>query len=114
MSGRERRKGQRGEREVAVLYEGAGFEVRGLEAGGDHLVVCDPASGLVLHSEVKRQEVARPWLWHAQEAAERPEGAIGAVHFRRNASPWLVLVEAVTFVPLLARAYNVAGGTDAA
>ena len=113
MSRRERDKGQRGEREVAQLYRAAGFEVRGLEGGGDHLVVCDPVNGLVLHSEVKRQETARPWAWHAQELAERPEGALGAVHFRRNASPWLVQIEAATFVAILARAYNVEPESDA-
>lgn len=93
MSRSQRDKGRKGEREVAAEYERRDFEVRGLEGAGDHLIVCDPSSRLVFHSEVKRQEVARPWLWHEQAASEAPAGAIALVHFRRNRSPWLVLVE---------------------
>lgn len=103
MSRAERDKGRKGEREVANIYEALGFEVRGLEASGDHLIVCSPASGIVLHSEVKRQETARPWAWFAQAAAEAPPGAIPAVHFRRNKSPWLALLPAVQLATILAR-----------
>lgn len=87
----ERDKGIKGEREVATVYELAGLEVRGLESTGDHLVVCGPASGLVLHSEVKRQETARVWLWWEQAHAELEPGAVAVVAFRRNRSPWLAL-----------------------
>jgi hypothetical protein len=62
MGATERRKGVRGEHEVAELYRSRGFTIRGLEGAGDHLVVCGENSGVLLHSEVKRQEVARPWL----------------------------------------------------
>jgi hypothetical protein len=90
----ERSKGVRGEREVAALYEGLGLEVRGLEGAGDHLVVAGASSGIVLHSEVKRQEVARPWAWYEQASSEAPPGTIAVVHFRRNHSPWLALLGA--------------------
>lgn len=103
VSRRERDKGRRGEREVAVLYESHGLEVRGLEASGDHLVVCGESSGLVIHSETKRQETARPWLWWEQASSETEPGAMTVVHFRRSRSPWLALVDAAAFVELVAR-----------
>lgn len=102
MSRAERDKGRKGEREVAAIYEGMGFEVRGLEGAGDHLIVCDPASGLVIHSEVKRQETARPWAWWEQASSEAPPGTIPVVHFRRNRSPWLALMDAEALAALLA------------
>lgn len=102
MSRSERDKGRKGEREVAAMYEAAGFQVRGLEATGDHLIVCDPASGLTLHSEVKRQETARPWAWWEQASSEAPPGTMPVVHFRRNRSPWLAIVAAEQLAALLA------------
>jgi hypothetical protein len=87
-----RDKGGRGEREVAAIFERVGLEVRGLEGAGDHLIVCGEGSGFVLHSEVKRQETARPWAWWAQASAEAPPETIALVTFRRNYSPWLSLI----------------------
>lgn len=91
MTSRERAKGVKGEREVAAIFQHAGLEVRGLEGAGDHLVVC--GNGVTLHSEVKRQEVARPWLWWEQASTEAPQGTVPVVAFRRNRSPWLALVQ---------------------
>lgn len=102
MSRAERDKGRTGEREVAAIYEGAGFEVRGLEGSGDHLIVCDPAGGVVIHSEVKRQETARVWAWWEQASTEAPAGTIPVVHFRRNRSRWLALIDAETLAAQLA------------
>lgn len=90
MPSRERRKGVAGEREVAAMWQAAGFTVRGLEATGDHLVIC--GNGLTLHSEVKRQEVARPWAWMAQAEAEAPAGTVPVVAFRRNRSRWYAMM----------------------
>jgi hypothetical protein len=106
MGATERRKGVRGEHEVAELYRSRGFTIRGLEGAGDHLVVCGENSGVLLHSEVKRQEVARPWLWWEQASSEAPAGAIAAVHFRRNRSPWLALLAAGELVGLLEQLEN--------
>lgn len=103
MSRRERDKGLKGEAEVAELYRARGFDVRGLEGSGDHLIVCGEASGVVVHSEVKRQEVARPWLWYEQAVAEAPPGVPAVVHFRRNRSPWLALIAAGELADLLAQ-----------
>ena len=85
----ERDKGRKGEREVALLYERHGFEIRGLEGTGDHLAI---GYGLTIHSESKRQEVARPWLWDEQAHAEAPAGALPIVAFRRSRSPWIAQV----------------------
>lgn len=93
MSRSQRDKGLRGELEVAELYRAAGLQVRGLESAGDHLVVCAPASGVVIHSEVKRQETARPWAWWEQASAEAPAGTVPVVAFRRNRSRWLAIVD---------------------
>lgn len=104
MSRSQRDKGRKGEREVALLYERRGFEVRGLEAAGDHLIVCDPSSGLVLHSEVKRQETTRVWQWFEQATSEAAAGALPIVHFRRNRSRWLALIDAEQLADLIVAA----------
>lgn len=114
MSRRERDKGVAGEREVAAMYEALGFEVRGLEGAGDHLIVCDLASELVLHSEVKRHETARPWAWDAQAEAEAPAGTLPVVHFRRSRSPWLVQLRAERFVTVLSSRRTLAVQLEAA
>lgn len=102
MSRRERDKGLRGEQEVAHSYREHGFTVRGLEGGGDHAIVRDPETGIRLHSEVKRQETARPWAWWEQALAEAPPGTVPVVHFRRSRSPWLVMLALEDFQRLLA------------
>jgi hypothetical protein len=97
----ERDKGRRGEREVAMIYEAVALEVRGLEGSGDHLIVCGEGSGFVLHSECKRQEQARPWLWWEQASNEAPPETIPVVHFRRNRSPWLAMLAATDLALIL-------------
>ena len=101
MSRTERDKGRKGEAEIAELYRRRGFTVRGLEGAGDHLVVCGDGRAPLIHSEVKRQETARPWAWFEQAAAEAPAGALPVVHFRRNRSPWMVLLTAEAFADIL-------------
>lgn len=117
MTNMERRKGIEGEREVRALYETAGYEVRGLEAGGDHLAVLhgimhlhgtlDEARPhrrpLTIHSEVKRAETARPWAWWEQASAETPPGSLTIVAFRRSRSPWLALANLEALASALAR-----------
>jgi Holliday junction resolvase len=98
----ERDKGRKGEREVASIFEVAGLEVRGLEGAGDHLIVCGAGEGLVLHSEVKRQETARPWAWWEQASSEAPAGTVAVVTFRRNRSPWLSMLETERLAAILA------------
>jgi hypothetical protein len=98
MAASSRRKGVLGEREVARIWQAAGFEVRGLEGLGDHLVLSrrnyryapdEPLGGTVsLHCEVKRQERVRLPEWLAQAKAEAPQGTIPVVAFRQNKGEW--------------------------
>lgn len=113
----ERTKGLVGEREVRKLYEDHGYEVRGLEAGGDHLAVlhdirtlaqADADIGfirrpLTIHSECKRAETARVWAWWEQASSETPPGSLTVVAFRRNRSPWLALANLDALAGALAR-----------
>lgn len=94
-----RRKGIAGEREVARLFEAAGFEVRGLEGAGDHLVLC--RDGLVLHSEVKRQERLRLPEWIAQAEAEAPAGSVPLVSFRQSRQEWHAALRLAELIELL-------------
>jgi hypothetical protein len=80
-----RDKGVKGEREVRKVFETAGFEVRGLEDTGDHLVIC---AGLTLHIESKRAETLRLPLWSRQAEAEAPQGTVAVVAYRRSREPW--------------------------
>lgn len=114
MSRSERDKGRKGEREVAAIYEELGAEVRGLEGIGDHLIVVPGRLGPTLHSEVKRQETARPWLWWEQASAEAPPGTLALVHFRRSRSPWLALTDARELARLLCELGQLRGGAPAA
>lgn len=86
MAASSRRKGMDGEREVARIWQAAGFAVRGLEAEGDHLVVC--GNGLVFHSEVKRQERVRLPEWVRQANEEAPPNTIPVVAWRQNHGMW--------------------------
>lgn len=90
MAASSRRKGITGEREVARIWQAAGFEVRGLEGEGDHLVVC--GNGLTFHSETKRQERVRVTEWVAQAKAEAPQGTVPVVAFRQNKGEWYAVL----------------------
>ena len=99
LSGKGRRdKGVAGEREVRSAFERAGFEVRGLEDTGDHLVIC---AGLTLHVESKRQETIRIALWSQQAEIEAPQGTVPIVAYRRSREPWRVSLLLDDFVALL-------------
>lgn len=113
VSGRERQKGVRGEREAAALYEAAGYELRGLEGSGDWLAF---GYGMTHHVEVKRQENARPWLWQAQALAEAPDGTLATVTFRRSRWPWWTMAPTQALLYAFRRAYDAgyaAGQRDA-
>ena len=86
MAGSSRRKGVKGEREAAGVWQAAGLTVRSLEGQGDHLIVC--ANGLAIHSEVKRAERLKLPEWLRQAAAEAPQGTVPVVSFRQNRGEW--------------------------
>lgn len=80
-----RTKGVRFEREVAAELEASGLIVRGLEAGGDHLVVM--AAGESWHVEAKRQERMQLPTWLRQQDRDCPPGARRVLVFRQSRQP---------------------------
>jgi Holliday junction resolvase len=97
----ERDKGSRGELEVAAIFRAAGFDCdRTPNSGGLRIVGDLYGEALPFHVEVKRQEVARPWLWMAQASADAGTDATPLVAFRRNRSRWLALVDLEALVSL--------------
>jgi len=81
-----RDKGLKAEREVAAIYQAAGFEVRGLESLGDHLVMCK--DGLVIHSESKRQERLQLGVWIRQAESNAAQGTVPVIAWRHSRMPW--------------------------
>lgn len=105
---RSRLKGRRGEAEVAAIWREHGFEVRGLEGKGDHIIVQQielgvvPASRLTIHSEVKRCERIRAVEWIAQAEREASPGAVPVVSFRQSHGRWYALLPLDDLARLLA------------
>jgi hypothetical protein len=89
------------EREVADLYAAAGFEVRGLEASGDHL--CMTRDGLLIHSEAKRQERLRLPEWWAQCVSDAPAGAVPVLTFRQSRREPLSVIRTADLLRLIGR-----------
>lgn len=100
MGSMSRRKGVKGEREVAVAFERAGLPVRGLESSGDHLIVC-PA-GVTLHVECKRQERLQLPIWLRQAADEAPAGTVPVVAFRQNRGEWFATLPLAQLAAIVA------------
>jgi Holliday junction resolvase len=94
-----RRKGLTGEREVARIWQRAGFDVRNLEGRGDHIVIC--GNGVMIHSEVKRAERLKMPQWVRQVEAEAPPGTVPLLQWRQTGGVWradLPLSELVTLL----------------
>lgn len=101
LSGKGRRnKGLVGEREVAHLFRNAGFEVKNLDGGGDHLVVI----GVPLHLEIKRQETIKIEMWSRQAEAEAAEHCIPIVVYRRSNQPWRASLPLANLLQILQEA----------
>jgi len=98
-----RNKGVAGEREVRQTFEEAGFEARGLEDSGDHLIVItrDELFHALLHVESKRQEKIRILEWSRQAEAERPPATVAVVAFRPSREPWRVSLRLDDFIDLI-------------
>lgn len=99
MSNLSRRKGVSGEREVAATYEKAGAIVRGLEGGGDHVVVMVCAGGrqLTISSEVKRyRERARLPEWWQQTVSDA--AGMPVLHTRADHGEWMVTMRLDDFL----------------
>lgn len=96
MSVSTRAKGNAFERQVAAAFERAGFAVRGLESGGDHLVVS--LDGTVLHVEAKRQERLQLPIWLRQQERDCPAGARRGLVFKQSRRPLYVVEPFEQFV----------------
>jgi hypothetical protein len=98
-----RAKGLRGEREVADVFEAAGHQLRGYEAGGDWLCV-NPrrAAAPLLHLECKREERLRPSEWVKQAESEAAAGTVPVVVYRQSREPWRVILRLDDLLRLLA------------
>lgn len=97
---RTRAKGVSAEREAAKLWETVG-EVRGLEAGGDHLIV---TAGLTVAQEVKRCERLKLPEWQRQLYRDAPAGTLPVLTFRQNRGEWYSVLRTSELVELVAKA----------
>jgi hypothetical protein len=105
MSASQRRKGTKGEQEVAREYRAQGFAAArvpnsgGLDTKGDVLGV--PG----VHVETKIGATIRLWEGLAQAELEAPHGQTPALHFRRSSrqasSGWYVAVPLDDWIDLL-------------
>lgn len=89
------------ERQVADAYMAAGFDVRGLEGGGDHFVVC--RDGLVIASECKRQERLKIPEWWRQCVDDAPTGSTPILTFRQSRQEMLSVVRTADLLRMIGR-----------
>ncbi len=100
MSGRpSRRKGNRGENEVAECFRQAGYTVerRGVGFSGDDLRVQELPE---FYLEVRRRERLMIPQW-CREIAEKGQGKVPVLIFRRSRERWHVCLSLEDFLNLL-------------
>ena len=103
MAKMQRRKGKRGERELAGVFRASGFEAR---TGRQHRGGPDSPDIMVedkkfLHVECKRTERLRLYDAIDQARADAGEDQIPIVCHRRNARRWLVVMDLEHFHEML-------------
>lgn len=85
-----KQKGNRGERELAEILRGYGYDARrGLQFQGGQ-IEADVVGIPGVHIEVKRVERLNIYAAYEQSAHDAKQGEIPAVIHRRNRQPWLV------------------------
>lgn len=104
MSGRSsQRKGADGERELASILRGYGYDIQ--RGGSLSFGEVPDLSGLPgVHIECKRAEVLRlsEWMAQAERDAQRFGDGAPAVFFRRSRSPWCVVMKLEDWMRLYA------------
>ena len=104
MGGRSQRKGADGERELAAVLRGYGYEI---ERGGSLSFGEAPdLAGLPgIHIECKRCEQARlsEWMAQAERDSKRFRDGLPVVFHRRNHEPWRVTMNLADFMRLYDR-----------
>jgi Holliday junction resolvase len=98
MAASSRRKGLKGEQEVARLLRAHGKVVRRLGGKGDVLTAF--GTTYPLHLEVKRAERLKLPEWLRQAQAEAPDGNVPVVAFRQNNGEWYACLPLAALVEL--------------
>lgn len=108
MSGKKSaRKGADGERELAAILRGHGYDIQ--RGGSLSFGEVPDLSGLPgVHVECKRAETLRlsEWMEQARRDADR-FGGLPAVFFRRSREPWAVVMQLPDWLELY-RSYHAA------
>lgn len=102
MSSSERRKGVRGELEVAAIFREVGFDCDRTPNSGGLRIKGDLAGSVPAHVEVKRQEVLRLPLWLRQARDEAPAGVVPVVAFRQSRGEWYAALPLAHLAALMA------------
>lgn len=91
MSGRRSRsKGANGEREVAQILRGRGFEATRNRVGVTAQDLLHNIAGV--HIEVKRQEKLQIPMWLRQAEGDCPADSIPVLVYRKSNEPWRVVI----------------------
>jgi hypothetical protein len=98
-----RAKGVEFERKVAAAFARAGFQVRGLEGGGDHLAI-GPGGRPLVHVEAKRRERMELASWLQQQGRDCPAGVLRCLVFRQSRRPAYAVIPFEQYLELLAGA----------
>lgn len=78
--------------------------MRGLEAGGDHLIVVNGKTALTVAQEVKRCERLKIPEWQRQLERDAPAGTLAVLTYRQNRGEWYSVLKTRELVALVARA----------
>ena len=102
---RSRDKGKRGEREVAKIFQEAGFTAkRAVQYNGRPGTAADVVGIPGLHIEVKlvEKESIRAWYRQAQrDAHASPENEMPVIVHRKSREPWLVTMSLEDFIKII-------------
>lgn len=102
---RSRDKGKRGEREVAKIFQKAGFHARrSVQYNGRPGTAADVVGIPGLHIEVKlvEKESIRAWYRQAQrDAHASPENEMPVIVHRKSREPWLVTMSLDDFITII-------------
>ena len=100
-----RNKGKRGEREVAKIFQEAGFHARrSVQYNGRPGTAADVVGVPGLHIEVKlvEKESIRAWYRQAQrDAHASPENEMPVIVHRKSREPWLVTMSLEDFIKII-------------
>ena len=96
-------KGAAGEREVAAIFQAAGFDVNRVPNSGALRLKGDLyGEAMPIHVEVKRRKswgLSRAWIVQAE--TEAPADKVPVIAFRADGEPWRVCLGLVEFLEIL-------------